>query len=348
MTWKNCLSGFRERASKVTQGYVHAKEGDEMKPQYNHTEKPKVIIITGPTAVGKTAASVQLAQQLKGEIISADSMQIYKYMDIGTAKPATEEKQGIPHHLMDFLEPDQRFTVVDFQEKALVLIKDIHDRKSIPIVIGGTGLYLHSLLYRLDFTEVEMDATLRQKLESEGDLKGAAYMHQQLAKMDPEAAERIHPNNVKRVIRALEVILNAEEGVKDFSRPLEENTDYDFRTFVLHENRQSLYHRINLRVDIMIAEGLEAEVKKLLHSGYDVKLPAMQGVGYKEMIRYISGEIGYEEAVEIIKRNSRRYAKRQLTWFKKWPQAHWVLIDHEKPRDQEINRVVEMISGALV
>lgn len=316
--------------------------------QNKHTVKPKVIIITGPTAVGKTAASVGLAQKLKGEIISADSMQLYKYMDIGTAKPTTEEKKGIPHHLMDFLEPDQRFTVVDFQEKALALINEIHGRESVPIVIGGTGLYLHSLLYRLDFTEVEMDDALRKKLETEAVEKGSEYMHQQLSKVDPGSAERIHPNNVKRVLRALEVIYNADEGVKDFSRPLEENTDYDFHTFVLHENRQSLYHRINLRVDAMIAEGLEAEVKQLIHRGYDVKLPSMQGVGYKEMIRYISGEIGYEEAVEIIKRNSRRYAKRQLTWFKKWPQAHWVLIDHEKPRDQEINRVVEMISGALI
>lgn len=310
-------------------------------------QKPKVIIITGPTAVGKTAASILLAQHLQGEIISADSMQIYRYMDIGTAKPTPEEKQGIHHHLMDFLEPDQRFTVVDFQEKTFELIREIHGRNAVPIVIGGTGLYLHSLLYQLDFTEVEMDKNLRQKLEAEAVDKGADYMHQQLVKVDASAADRIHPNNVKRVIRALEVILNADEGVKDLSRPLAKNTDYDYYTFVLHENRQSLYQRINLRVDKMLAEGLEDEVKHLMQLGYGLQLPSMQAVGYKEIIRYILEEIGYEEAVEIIKRNSRRYAKRQLTWFRKWPEAHWLLIDHEKPREQEIKRVVGVMEQLL-
>ncbi len=311
-----------------------------MSSQETNLQKPRVFIITGPTAVGKTAASIQLAQHLNGEIISADSMQIYRHMDIGTAKPTSEEKQGIRHHLMDFLDPDQRFTVVDFQEKAFELIEEIHGRNAVPIVIGGTGLYLHSLLYQLDFTEVEMDKNLRQKLVADAVEKGADYMHQQLVKLDVAAAERIHPNNVKRVIRALEVILTADEGVKDLSRPLAQNTDYDFCTFVLHENRQSLYHRINQRVDTMLAQGLEDEVKQLMQHGYDFQLPSMQAVGYKEMFRYILGEIGYEESVEIIKRNSRRYAKRQLTWFKKWPEAHWLLIDHEKPREQEIKRVV--------
>lgn len=300
----------------------------------------KVIIVTGPTAVGKTAASVQLAQMINGEIISADSMQLYRHMDIGTAKPTLEEKQDVPHHLVDFLDPFQWFTVVDFREQALTLIKEIHGRGAVPVVIGGTGLYLHSLLYRLDFTDVDRDEELRRELEQEAEEKGNVHLHQKLAMADPEAAERIHPNNVKRVVRALEVSLRGSEGVQDFSRHLETNEDYDFRTFVLHEDRQSLYNRINLRVDAMLQAGLVDEVKNLLSLGYDVHLPSLQGVGYKEMIRYIMGEIGYEEAVESVKRNSRRYAKRQLTWFKRWPQAHWLLIDHEKPRELEINRIV--------
>ena len=306
-------------------------------------ERPMVVIITGPTAVGKTAASIEIAQKMRGEIISADSMQIYRLMDIGTAKPSEEERKGIPHHIMDQLDPAERFTVADFQQTAFQIIGKIHQRGNLPIVTGGTGLYLHSLLYQMNFTDVEIDQQLRARLEEEAAELGGQAMHQRLETLDPEAAERIHPHNVKKIIRALEVRLNAEQGVQDFSKDLVINADYDFRVFVFHEDRDSLYNRINRRVDLMLEIGLESEVRRLLALGYDEKLPAMQGVGYKEMIRYIKGEIGYEESVDTIKRNSRRYAKRQLTWFKKLPHAHWLFVDRDKPRDQEINRLISLI-----
>jgi tRNA dimethylallyltransferase len=302
-----------------------------------------VVVITGPTAVGKTAVSIQTALATHGEIISADSMQIYRQMNIGTAKPSLEEQQGVQHHLLDFLDPAQRFTVADFQQQALEKIREIHQRKSLPIVTGGTGLYIHSLLYRLDFTDVEIDSQLRRQLEDEAAAVGAEAMHHRLRLADPAAAERIHPHNLKRVIRALEVSLNAADGIQDFSRELEINQDYDFRVFVINEDRESLYDRINQRVDMMLAQGLEAEVRHLMSRGFDVQLPAMQGVGYKEMIRYIQGEIGYEDAVESIKRNSRRYAKRQITWFKKLPQAQWIHLNHHLSREAEVRRTVALI-----
>jgi tRNA dimethylallyltransferase len=310
-------------------------------------KKPMVVVITGPTAVGKTAVSIQTALATHGEIISADSMQIYRQMNIGTAKPPLEEQQGVHHHLLDFLDPAQRFTVADFQQLALEKICEIHQRNALPIVTGGTGLYIHSLLYRLDFTDVEIDSQLRRQLEDEAAAVGAQAMHHRLRLADPAAAERIHPHNLKRVIRALEVSLNAADGIRDFSRELEINQDYDFRVFVINEDRESLYDRINQRVDMMLAQGLEAEVRHLMSRGFDVQLPAMQGVGYKEMIRYIQGEIGYEDAVEIIKRNSRRYAKRQLTWFKKLPQAQWIHLNHHESRDAEVSRTVELILHQL-
>lgn len=311
-------------------------------------KKAQVIIITGPTAVGKSAISLATAKRLGGEIISADSMQIYQQMNIGTAKLMTEEQEGIEHHLLDIVDPGNRFTVADFQQRAFQQIKLILGRNSLPIVTGGTGLYLHSLLYQMDFTRVSIDDTVRKKLEREALEQGTEKMYHRLRQLDPEAAERIHPHNTKRIIRALEVKLNDHQGIKDFSRQLILNSDYDFRVFVINQDRQSLYQRINQRVNLMIQQGLEEEVRHLLDQGYDPQLPSMQGVGYKEMIGYIQGKSGYEEAIEMIKKNSRRYAKRQITWFKKLPHAHWMLLNHEKEQKEEIERLTEEICQIIL
>jgi tRNA dimethylallyltransferase len=313
----------------------------------NRQNKILVPVIAGPTAIGKTALSLQLARFVQGEIISADSMQIYRHMNIGTAKPEEEEKQGIPHHLMDQINPDERFTVADFQEQAVAAIESISSRGFVPIVTGGTGLYIHSLLYRMDFTEIEIDTVLRERLEEEADRFGAEVMHQRLVLLDAAAAARIHPNNVRRVIRALEVSMNTKSGVKDFTRDLALNDTYDFRVFVLSEDRDSLYNRINQRVDQMMADGLEDEVRRLLSLGYDKNLPALQGVGYKELISYFQGELGYEEAVEMIKQNTRRFAKRQFTWFKRLPHARWITLDHLNSREAELEKAFDMIMADL-
>ena len=310
-------------------------------------KKILVPVIAGPTAIGKTALSLRLATFMQGEIISADSMQVYKYMNIGTAKPEEKEKQGIPHHLMDLINPDERFTVADFQEQAVAAIESISSRGLVPIVTGGTGLYIHSLLYQMNFTEIEIDTVLRKHLEEEADRFGTEVMHQRLVLLDAAAAARIHPNNVRRVIRALEVSMNTKNGIKDFTRDLVLNDSCDFRVYVLSEDRNSLYNRINRRVDQMMADGLEDEVRRLISMGYDKNIPALQGVGYKELISYFQGELGYEEAVEMIKQNTRRFAKRQFTWFKRLPHARWITLDHLSPREAELEKAFDRIMADL-
>ncbi|MEN1759345.1 tRNA (adenosine(37)-N6)-dimethylallyltransferase MiaA [Anoxynatronum sibiricum] len=310
-------------------------------------QRPLVVIITGPTAVGKTHVSILLAHLIHGEIISADSMQIYQHMDIGTAKSNEEEQMDIPHHLINLVSPDQRFTVADFQQIALLKIDEILQRGAVPIVVGGTGLYLHSLLYQMDFSRVNGASEIRQQLEEEAAQKGNHILYKRLQILDPAAAQRIHPHNVKRVVRALEIIMESEEGINDFSNELTRNERYRFLTYVINEDRQALYQRINHRVDMMLKQGLEAEVRHLLDNGFSAKAPALLGVGYKEIIRYFEGEFGYEEAVEMIKRNSRRYAKRQLTWFKKLPEATWLSIDSGEKRQIAMHRMADIISRQI-
>ncbi|SMP48224.1 tRNA (adenosine(37)-N6)-dimethylallyltransferase MiaA [Anoxynatronum buryatiense] len=310
-------------------------------------QRPLVVIITGPTAVGKTHVSILLAHLIRGEIISADSMQIYQHMDIGTAKSSKEEQMGIPHHLINLVSPDQRFTVADFQQIALRKIDEIHQLGAVPIVVGGTGLYLHSLLYQMDFSRVNGASKIRQQLEAVAAQKGSHVLHQRLQTLDPTAAQRIHPHNVKRVVRALEIVMESNEGINDFSSELNRNETYRYLTFVINEDRQALYQRINHRVDMMLKQGLEKEVRHLLDNGFSAKSPALLGVGYKEIIRYFEGEIGYEEAVEMIKRNSRRYAKRQLTWFKKLPEATWLSIDSGEERQTAMHRMADIISHQI-
>lgn len=289
-------------------------------------KKIPLIILTGPTAVGKTDLSIKIAKELDCEIISADSMQIYKYMDIGSAKVTKEEMDGVVHHMIDEVTPDVAFSVSEFQRKSIDYINKIHqDGKNI-IVTGGTGLYLNSLIYDMDFAKSNANNELREKLEKELKENGIDYMHEKLRSLDPDSADRIHKNNTKRVIRAIEVCLSGEK-MNDFSKDLKYNQNYQPIIIVLNRDREILYQRINKRVDIMIEKGLLKEVKDLLNMGYTKDMISMQGIGYKEIIKYLDGEYSYDEAIEIIKRDSRRYAKRQITWFKRYKDAKWYDLD---------------------
>lgn len=278
--------------------------------------KEKVYIILGPTASGKTAVAIELAKKLNGEIVSADSMQIYKGMDIGTAKPSIKERQGIPHHLFDIAEPDEAYSVAMFQQAAKACIEDIIIRGKVPIVAGGTGLYLNALTYDLDFTETSQDSAFREELMQ----KDALMLYDMLSKQDAQAAMRIHPHDKKRIVRRLEILKN-EGSAKDyvFRRP---NEAYQFIMAGLTTDRAVLYERINRRVDGMVEQGLVEEVKALAQT-YTNASTSMQAIGYKELLCYLQGDDTLESAVEKIKRNSRRYAKRQWIWFKRDDRIVW-------------------------
>lgn len=305
-----------------------------------------LIILTGPTAVGKTDLSIQLAKAVDAEIVSADSMQIYKYMDIGSAKVTEEEMQGVKHYLVDEIEPDMPFSVSEYKRMAEEYIDEISSRGKNLIVTGGTGLYLNSLIYDMDFGKSDANQELREELNKELEENGPAYMYEKLVSLDKEAAERIHPNNTKRVIRAIEVAMSGEK-MNDFSKDLRYNKKYRPIIIVLNRDRQALYDRINLRVDIMLKNGLIEEVKGLLEKGYTKDMISMQGIGYKEIIKYFDGEYTLDEAIEIIKRDSRRYAKRQLTWFRRYEDAKWFEIDKfdsaEELKDAVVSYVKEML-----
>lgn len=296
-------------------------------------KKIPLIILTGPTAVGKTALSIELAKDLNAEIISADSMQIYEYMDIGSAKVTKEEMDGVTHHMIDEVKPDFPFSVSEFQDRANKYIKEVANKGKNVLVTGGTGLYLNSLIYNMDFAKSNSNSKIREELEKELKEKGIEYMHDKLKSLDSEAAFRIHKNNTKRVIRALEVCLDGKK-MQDFSNDLRYNEDYFPIIIVLNRDRDILYNRINKRVDIMMESGLIEEVKKLLSMGYDKNLISMQGIGYKEIVKYLEGEYTLDEAIEIIKRDSRRYAKRQITWFKRYKDSEW--FDLEKYDNMEL------------
>lgn len=288
-------------------------------------KKLPLVILTGPTAVGKTKLSVELAGRIGGEIISADSMQVYRGMDIGSAKVTKEEMQGIPHYLIDEFDPDEEFHVVKFQEYAKKYIRDIHSRGRIPILVGGTGFYIQAVLYDIDFTENGSDTTYREELQEIADTKGPDVLHEMLRQVDPKSAEAIHANNVKRVIRALEYYQetglpisehNEEERAKD--------SPYQFAYFVLNDERERVYQNIDLRVDLMMEQGLIEEVQKLKDQGCTRDMVSMQGLGYKEILDYLDGVIPLEEAVRILKRDTRHFAKRQLTWFRRERDVLWI------------------------
>ena len=308
-------------------------------------EKRPLIILTGPTAVGKTAASIGLAKAVGGEIISADSMQVYRHMDIGSAKITEEEMQGIPHYLVDVLDPEEAFNVVRFQEMAKAAMQKIHDNGHIPIVVGGTGFYIQALLYDIDFTENDSDFSFREELEKTAREKGAEYLHSLLKQADPEAAEQIHPHNIKRVIRALE--FNRKTGQKISTHNEQERrkqSPYEFAYFVLTDNREALYARIDRRVDKMMEQGLLEEVRALKDRGIARESVSIQGLGYKELLAYLDGEIPLEEAVRIIKRDTRHFAKRQLTWFRRERDVIW--IDRQEI-GQEEEKIVDYMLNVL-
>ena len=288
-------------------------------------EKKKLVILTGPTAVGKTKLSIELARKIGGEIISADSMQVYKYMDIGSAKIRPEEMEDIPHFLVDELEPSEEFNVVVFQQKAKQYMEEIYQRGHIPILVGGTGFYIQAVLYDINFSEDDDNHQLREELENLAKEKGAEYMHEELRKIDPASADAIHANNIKRVIRALEYYKLTGQKISEHNEEQrQKDSPYDFTFFVLNDHRNLLYERIDKRVDEMIEEGLVEEVRNLKNMGYDRSYISMQGLGYKEILSFLEDEISLEEAIYILKRDTRHFAKRQITWFKREKEVIWV------------------------
>ncbi len=302
--------------------------------------KKPLIILTGPTAVGKTKASIGLAKALNGEIISADSMQIYKDMDIGSAKIRPEEMQGVKHYLVDVLKPDEEFHVVRFQQMAKQAMEEIYAKGKVPIVVGGTGFYIQALLYDIDFTQSNEDTAYREELERISKEKGAEYLHDMLREVDPVSAETIHANNVKRVIRALEFYKLTGQKISEHNeKERAKESPYDFCYFVLNDDRQLLYDKIDLRIDHMLKEGLLAEVETLKNRGYTKDMVSMQGLGYKEILDYLNGECTLEEAVYILKRDTRHFAKRQLTWFRRERDVIWVdknKYDHDEEKILEV------------
>lgn len=303
-----------------------------------NTEKKKpLIILTGPTAVGKTALSVKLAKVINGSIISADSMQVYRGMDIGSAKVTKEEMGGIKHYLIDVLEPDEEFHVVRFQQMAKEAMAEIYQEGKIPIMTGGTGFYIQSVLYDIDFTSQQEDIAYRERLEQLAKEQGNEALHAMLQEVDPVSAEKIHANNVKRVIRALEFYEKTGMPISEHNeKEAAKESPYTFCYFVLNDDRQRLYDRIELRIDQMLEQGLVDEVRKLKEKGYHKEMVSMQGLGYKEILAWLDGEISYEEAVYILKRDTRHFAKRQLTWFRREKDVIWVDKDKFNYDDDRI------------
>ena len=286
--------------------------------------KPKVIVICGPTASGKTALSIELAKKINGEIVSCDSMQIYKDMNIGTAKPTIEEMQGIKHYLLDFIEPDKRYSVAEFKKDAEKAIEEILAKEKIPIVVGGTGLYVDSLIYGIEYQDIQLDEEYRKELELIVNEKGLGILYEQAKQIDEQAMKKISSNDKKRIMRVLEIYKATGKNKTEQEMESRKNeVKYDFKVFSLNMDREVLYDRINKRVDIMIEQGLIEEVKNIIQK-YSEFPTAMQGLGYKEVVEYLNGKCSKEEMIEKIKMETRRYAKRQLTWFRKNKQTIWI------------------------
>ena len=288
-------------------------------------DRKPLIILAGPTAVGKTSLSIRLAKETGGEIISADSMQVYRHMDIGSAKITKEEMDGVPHYLVDVLEPEEEFNVVRFQQMAKEAAEKIWEKGKIPLVVGGTGFYIQALLYDIDFTENDGDESYRRQLEQKGsDEEGASELYEMLKTVDPKAAQEIHPRNIKRIIRALEFYHQTGRKISEHNETQrQKESPYNYAYFVLTDERSRLYERIDRRVDLMMEQGLLDEVRYLKERGVRKDSTAMQGLGYKELYAYLEGEYPLDEAVRIIKRDTRHFAKRQLTWFKRERDVIW-------------------------
>ena len=313
----------------------------------SENKKKPMIILTGPTAVGKTDLSIQLAKAINGEIISADSMQVYRHMDIGSAKVTPEEMDGVPHHLIDVLEPEEEFNVVVFQKLAKEALTGIYERGHIPIIVGGTGFYIQALLYDIDFTENDGDTAIRRELEKLAQTQGAGCLHQMLQEIDPESAAAIHQNNVKRVIRAIEFYRQTGKKISLHNeQEREKQSPYQFLYYVLDTDRKTLYERIDRRVDLMMEHGLVDEVKHLADMGCTRDMVSMQGLGYKEILDCLSGEITLEEAVYILKRDTRHFAKRQITWFKRERDVRWLELEQfQNDRKKVLEHILDEIEG---
>ena len=307
-------------------------------------QKPKVIVICGPTASGKTALSVELAKQIQAEIVSADSMQIYKDMNIGTAKPTTEEMQGIKHYLIDYVSPEKRYSVAQFKKDAKSKIREIIKKGKTPIVVGGTGLYVDSLIYEIDYPEIKFDEIYRKSLEERVEKEGLEKLYKEAEKIDKEAMKKISPNDKKRILRVLEIYHATGKTKTEQEKESRKNeVEFDYYIYAINWDREELYNRINLRVDQMIEQGLIEEVKNILKK-YDTFPTAMQGLGYKEVVEYLQNKITKEEMIEKIKQETRRYAKRQLTWFRKNKSTKW--LEGTNEIQNNVNIILEGINWA--
>lgn len=304
----------------------------------------KIIVVAGPTAVGKTKYAIEAAKAFDGEVVSCDSMQLYKYMDIGSAKPTAEELAQVPHHLVDLIDPADAFSVAEYQKLAREAIEDIFARGKVPVIAGGTGLYLNSILYDMDFSNAKQDLNLRSQLEKEAEEFGPEYVHNKLRDLDLEAASRIHPNNVKKVIRAIEGALSGD-NIKDFKECNTKVKDFERILIGLTRDREELYDRINLRVDLLVEQGLFDEVKGLLDKGLTASDISMKGIGYKEIIGYFEGKYSEEEAIDLIKKNTRHLAKRQITWFKRYEDIHWIDISQYENDEKAIEGMLEWLKS---
>ena len=303
-------------------------------------QKHKVIIIGGPTASGKTALAIALAKRIDGEIISSDSMQIYKEMDIGTAKPSEEEKDGIKHYMLDIVEPNERYSVASFKKDAKKAIKEIIDNGKTPIVVGGTGLYIDSLIYEIEYPEIKEDLQYREKLEKIAEKEGLERLYNEAIKIDEKAMQKISNNDKKRIMRILEIYHATGKTKTELEEISRKEPEYDYKMFAIDMNREVLYERINKRVDIMIEKGLIDEVKNI-YNKYKSFPTSMQALGYKETVEYLQGNISKDEMIEKIKQESRRYAKRQLTWFRKNKNTIW--INGEDGLEKNISIILEEI-----
>ncbi|MGI6765618.1 MAG: tRNA (adenosine(37)-N6)-dimethylallyltransferase MiaA [Lentihominibacter sp.] len=307
----------------------------------------EIVVIAGPTAVGKTAYAIEIAKAFNGEVVSCDSMQLYKYMDIGSAKPDHEELSQVVHHMVDIIDPREDFSVAAYEKLAREAIRDIFSRDKTPVISGGTGLYLNSLLYDMDFTDGDISSDYRQELEGLRDSKGSEYLHELLYEKDPEAAARIHPNNTKKVIRALERIHEGEVSVRPFDSVQMETAEYQAVLIGLTRNREELYARINERVDALISRGLIDEVKGLMEMGLDASDISMKGIGYKEIIEYLTGETDINTAIDNIKKNTRHYAKRQLTWFRRYDKMKWYNLSEYLNDEDAIKDICQWLNKNL-
>ncbi|AJY77996.1 tRNA (adenosine(37)-N6)-dimethylallyltransferase MiaA [Paenibacillus beijingensis] len=306
-------------------------------------DKPRLLVLIGPTAIGKTELSLTLAKSLNAEIISGDSMQVYRGMNIGTAKIPEEQRQGIPHHLIDIRDPEEPYSAADFQEACTSLIADITARGNLPFIVGGTGLYIESVCYGYRFSEASADEAFREEQQRYADTYGPEALHAKLGAVDPESAERLHPNDTRRIIRALEVHHLTGETKSAHLAGQKKESPYEVCIIGLAMDRAKLYRRIEQRVDLMLEQGLVQEVEELLRTGVSTSAVAMQGLGYKEMIPYLEGERTLEESVALLKRDTRRFAKRQLSWFRHMDNIHW--IEAEQNLDKKLQLIHAIIAG---